>query len=304
VVTFEFVFLGDVPFCCFFSALRAHANLTLSTCNFNNAPVAGEWTEFVLGSAVLLIFTIVSLGGAEIFAKISSKLFALAVLSVGFALAGFFTPAAHGPLDDQLGGLKCYNDTLSHLHSNPLPSPHHHHHPLADVVVVSTDADAAATNKGGIGTESDAISLSMEALSMGGKHDVKKHVSKHDAAKYVGFTGFSLDTLKDNLWADYVTDDETGDDTNYLFVFAVFYPCVTGIMAGASMSGDLKDPGKSIPRGSLAALFTALFVYVGIVTFAAATVKRCTLQHNYVGSASALVTFICVSLYSAHANLT
>lgn len=45
-------------------------------------------------------------------------------------------------------------------------------------------------------------------------------------------------------------------------VFAIFFPAVTGIMAGLSLSGDLKDPRKSIPRGSVIATLVGLGVYL------------------------------------------
>jgi len=57
---------------------------------------------------------------------------------------------------------------------------------------------------------------------------------------------------------------------SFWVLFAIFFPAVTGFTQGVSMSGDLKDPGRSLPRGTFAAVGLSIIVYfLSAVLFAA-----------------------------------
>lgn len=60
-------------------------------------------------------------------------------------------------------------------------------------------------------------------------------------------------------------------------VFAVFFPAVTGIMAGVNMSGDLKNPAKSIPWGTFYAVGVGYLVYMTLPVILAGRADASTL---------------------------
>jgi len=64
-------------------------------------------------------------------------------------------------------------------------------------------------------------------------------------------------------------------------VFAIFFPAVTGFTAGVAMSGDLKNPKKSLPVGTIAAIAVGFVVYVGLAFFLAYYINSDTLKSDY-----------------------
>ena len=56
---------------------------------------------------------------------------------------------------------------------------------------------------------------------------------------------------------------------NFWYVFSIFFPAATGIMAGANLSGDLKDPRKAIPLGTLSAIGVTMLIYLALAYTAA-----------------------------------
>ena len=64
-------------------------------------------------------------------------------------------------------------------------------------------------------------------------------------------------------------------------LFAIFFPAGTGVKVGASMSGALADPRRSIPRGTLAAVGTALAVYLLMAVWYSLVASPEELRTNY-----------------------
>ncbi|CAN5693666.1 amino acid permease [soil metagenome] len=84
------------------------------------------------------------------------------------------------------------------------------------------------------------------------------------------------------LWGDFRGAPEDGfPGTSFWVVFAVFFPAATGIMAGANMSGELKDPRRSIPIGTMSAIGVSLVIYLLLAYWLARSATAEELQGNY-----------------------
>uniref|UniRef100_A0A673XTX7 Solute carrier family 12 member 3 n=1 Tax=Salmo trutta TaxID=8032 RepID=A0A673XTX7_SALTR len=84
-----------------------------------------------------------------------------------------------------------------------------------------------------------------------------------------GFFSYQADIFAENFVPGW-----RGPEGNFFGMFSIFFPSATGILAGANISGDLKDPTVAIPRGTLMAIFWTTLSYLII----AATIGACMVR--------------------------
>ncbi|XP_053379512.1 solute carrier family 12 member 9-like isoform X2 [Mercenaria mercenaria] len=106
------------------------------------------------------------------------------------------------------------------------------------------------------------------------------------------YTGLEAQTFRDNLYSGYEKDYSTCDSQhstdsscsvmNFATVFAILFSSVTGIMNGANMSGELKDPSKSIPKGTLTAVGFTFCTYLIEAILIGGSCDRKLLINNYI----------------------
>ncbi|KAM4056386.1 amino acid permease [Hirsutella rhossiliensis] len=101
----------------------------------------------------------------------------------------------------------------------------------------------------------------------------------HDDTADVEFTGFSWDTLAANAFPRAGSDEYRGL-TTFRQLFGILFPATSGIFAGASMSGKLKDPSKAIPIATLWAMLTTFLIYLLVVLCLAASTTHESLLAN------------------------
>jgi len=70
-------------------------------------------------------------------------------------------------------------------------------------------------------------------------------------------------------------------DASFWEVFAIFFPAVTGIMVGVSMSGDLKNPTRDIPRGTFLAIGATCLVYLSTAVWLGTHASTAQLLGDY-----------------------
>ncbi|XP_034784237.2 solute carrier family 12 member 4-like isoform X2 [Acipenser ruthenus] len=132
-----------------------------------------------------------------------------------------------------------------------------------------------------------------------------EYFTHNNVTEIQGIPGLARGIIRDNLWASYMekgeilekpglpSEDVHGSLSNlYLYVSSdittsftvlvgIFFPSVTGIMAGSNRSGDLKDAQKSIPVGTILAIITTSLVYFSSVVLFGACLEGVVLRDKF-----------------------
>uniref|UniRef100_A0AAQ4QSA1 Solute carrier family 12 member 1 n=1 Tax=Gasterosteus aculeatus aculeatus TaxID=481459 RepID=A0AAQ4QSA1_GASAC len=100
-----------------------------------------------------------------------------------------------------------------------------------------------------------------------------------DRKKSEGIFNYQSNIFLENFTPDF------RDGESFFSVFAIFFPAATGILAGANISGDLRDPQAAIPKGTLLAILITGVTYLGVALCVSATVVR-----DATGNATDIIT--------------
>ncbi|KAL1243358.1 Solute carrier family 12 member [Trichinella spiralis] len=82
-----------------------------------------------------------------------------------------------------------------------------------------------------------------------------------------GITGYSFETMKENFYPDWRGE-------TFFTVLAVYFPAATGFLAGANISGDLDEPEKAIPKGTILGVSITSVLYMAVLWLTGITCIR------------------------------
>lgn len=100
-----------------------------------------------------------------------------------------------------------------------------------------------------------------------------------DPDRGIEFTGASLATLRSNLLPHTSGTEFKGFET-FRDLFGILFPATSGIFAGASMSGDLRNPSKAIPVGTLWAMLSTFIIYLLVILALASSTTHASFLLN------------------------
>ncbi|KAK0140582.1 Solute carrier family 12 member 7 [Merluccius polli] len=133
-----------------------------------------------------------------------------------------------------------------------------------------------------------------------------EYFNLNNVTEMPGIPGLLSGVITDNLWGDYgpagilvekrssdsveVQDNSLDNKKPYVFndittfftlLVGIYFPSVTGIMAGSNRSGDLKDAQRSIPIGTILAIATTSLIYMSCVVLFGACIEGVLLRDKF-----------------------
>uniref|UniRef100_A0AAR2KBV7 Solute carrier family 12 member 5a n=1 Tax=Pygocentrus nattereri TaxID=42514 RepID=A0AAR2KBV7_PYGNA len=132
------------------------------------------------------------------------------------------------------------------------------------------------------------------------------YFTNNNVTEIQGIPGVTSGILKENLFGNYLEKgvilqknglssydepDAVPTNTNryvvadittfFTLLVGIYFPSVTGIMAGSNRSGDLRDAQKSIPIGTILAISTTSFIYMSSVVLFGSCIEGSVLRDKF-----------------------
>ncbi|XP_041847585.1 solute carrier family 12 member 7-like isoform X1 [Melanotaenia boesemani] len=155
----------------------------------------------------------------------------------------------------------------------------------------------------------DTVTTDLWSLFCDSKHPnatCDEYFSLNNLTEIKAIPGLLSGVIKENLWGNYgpanmviektnlssVPVEEPVKNTQKSYVFSdittyftllvgIYFPSVTGIMAGSNRSGDLRDAQRSIPIGTIMAILTTSFIYISFVVLFGACIEGVVLRDKF-----------------------
>ncbi|XP_045663965.1 solute carrier family 12 member 7 isoform X3 [Ursus americanus] len=133
-----------------------------------------------------------------------------------------------------------------------------------------------------------------------------EYFAQNNVTEIQGIPGVASGVLLDNLWSAYtdkgafverkgtpsvpVPEESRASGLPYVLtdimtyftmLVGIYFPSVTGIMAGSNRSGDLRDAQKSIPTGTILAIVTTSFIYLSCIVLFGACIEGVILRDKF-----------------------
>ncbi|XP_028993291.1 solute carrier family 12 member 6-like isoform X1 [Betta splendens] len=132
-----------------------------------------------------------------------------------------------------------------------------------------------------------------------------EYFAANNLSEIEGIPGLASGIISENLWSSYLSRGEVVEKrslssahvahsssthqpyvfaditTSFMLLVGIFFPSVTGIMAGSNRSGDLKDAQRSIPTGTILAILTTSVVYLSSVVLFGACIEGVVLRDKF-----------------------